>query len=62
MMQDRLARDAENTSGLAQGDVAFRCLFDKARTEFFREANPPRRTGRELLAGDEAVVQPTVDR
>ena len=62
MMQHRLAREAENASGLTHGDKAFGCLFDEARKEFFAEENPPRRSGRELLAGDEAIVQPAVDR
>ena len=61
-MQHRLARHAEDPDGVDDGDVAFGRIFDEARAQIVGDADTPRRPRRELLCGDEPVVDPAVDR
>src|SRR5262249_48147860 len=60
-LQDRLARNAENSGCIDHGNVSLRRLIDKKRTQLICHANAPWSAGSELLAGDEAIVQPAVD-
>ena len=43
-------------------DVTLGFCFHETRTQFFVHTNPPRRTGCDLFAGDEAVVKPSMHR
>ena len=61
-LQDGLTADAQSERGLEHRDVAGRRLIDKSRAELIRDANSPRSAGCELLADDEAVVQPAMNR
>jgi hypothetical protein len=57
-LQHGLAGDAQGAGGVLHGDPAFGCVIDEHGAQFVGEADPPGRAGGELLAGDEAVVEP----
>jgi hypothetical protein len=60
-LQDGLAADTESTGRLEHGDIAGRRLIDETATQLSSHANSPRSTRRDLLSGDESVVQPAVN-
>jgi reverse transcriptase-like protein len=59
-LQDRLARDAQKVGGFEHGDVAFGDVRDEACAQFIIESDAPGSAGRDLFAGDEAMVEPAV--
>ena len=59
-LQDRLARDAKQVSGFEHRDVTFGQVLHEARTQFIVESDAPRRTRRDLLSGDEAIIEPAM--
>ena len=59
-LQDGLPRDAEQVHGLEHFHVAVGRVFNKHRTQFLRHAYTPRRAGRHLLAGNEAIIEPAM--
>ena|SRR6266496_4544114 len=60
-VQDRLARNAEPHGCFEHGEKARRCFFDEESTQLIGDADAPGSTGRELLAGDKAVVEPAMN-
>jgi hypothetical protein len=60
-LQDGLARNAEDPHGVDHWDVAGGCFFDEACAQIVGDTDLPRRSGRDLFGGDEAVVDPAVD-
>ena len=61
-LQHDLARDAEELGRVHHRDITLGGVFDEAIEEFFGDPDLPRRARGDLLTGDEAVVEPTVDR
>ncbi len=61
-LQHRLAGDAQHAHGIDHGHVALRRLLGKALTQPGGHADSPRRTGRDLLGRDEAVVDTAKER
>ena len=61
-LHDRLARDAEDLGGFLHGDISLWDLRYKAIAQFLGDADLPRCARCDLLAGNEPVVQPTVQR
>ena len=59
-LQHRLARDAEQLSGFLHGHVPCRGLLDKAIAQLLGDTDLPGRARRDLLAGNEAIVEPSV--
>src|SRR4029077_2445109 len=59
-LQDRLAAHTQSERGLEHRDVARWCVIHETRAQLASDANPPRCARRELLAGDETVIQPAV--
>jgi hypothetical protein len=57
-----LAGDAEGVHGVDDRDVAGGGVFDEERAELVVDADPPGGAGGVLLAGDEAGLEPAVDR
>lgn len=60
-LQHGLAGHAEQLRGLLHHHVAVRRYLDEALAQFLGQADLPRRTGRDLLAGYEAFVDPTME-
>jgi hypothetical protein len=60
-LQHRLPGDAQPKSRLEHREIPGRRLLDEAGPELIGEADPPRRTGRELLADEEAVQEPAMN-
>src|SRR5271165_4575116 len=58
LLQYGLAGDAEGAAGVVQGEPAVGCAVGEHAAELVGEADAPGRAGGDLLAGDEAVVQP----
>ncbi len=61
-LQDGLAADAEGERGFEHCDVARRGFVDKTRAQVIGDADSPGCPRGKLLAGDEAVVEPAMDR
>ena len=61
-LQHGLAGDAECDGCFEHRQPAFGGLFDESLAQVVGDADPPRRAGCVLLAGDEPVVEPAVDR
>lgn len=61
-LQDSLAANAKGECGFEHRDVASGCLVYKTGAQLIGDADSPRGAGRELLAGDEAVIQPAMHR
>ena len=61
-LQHGLTRDAERTHGLSHGQEAVACFAVETSPELIGQANAPGRAGRELLAGDDPIVEQTMDR
>ena len=61
-LQHRLAGHAENLRRLEHRQVAGGRLLHEARAQLVGDADLPRRAGRELLGGDEAIVDPAMHR
>ena len=59
-LQDRLARHAEQVSCFEHRDVTFGQVLHEARTQFIVESDAPRRTRRDLLSGDEPIIEPVM--
>src|SRR5208282_3927577 len=59
-LQDCLPRDAEQIHGFEHFHVTFGRIFNEERTQFLRHAYAPRRAGRHLLAGNEAIIEPAM--
>src|SRR6202790_3559978 len=59
-LQDGLARDAEQIHGLEHFHVPVGRIFNKHRTQFLRHTDAPRSAWRDLLARNEAIVEPTM--
>jgi len=60
-VQHGLAGHSERLGGLAEGQPAVGDAGADAVAKRLVDADPPRGAGGELLAGDEAVPQPSVD-
>lgn len=60
-LQHGLTRDAEYAHCIDERNVSLRNFSGKARPEFVRDPNTPRRTWRQLLADNEAVVQAAME-
>ena len=60
-LQHRLPRNAEFQRGFQHGQIVRRRLRHDAGAQLLGDANLPRRAGSDLLAGNEAVGQPTVN-
>ncbi len=61
-LQDGLTADAQSERGFEHRDVAGWRVVNETCAQLIGDANAPRSAGRELLASDEAVVEPTVHR
>ena len=61
-LQYGLARDAEHAHGFTHRQKAVSCLAVEASLEFIGQTNAPRSARREMLAGDDAIVEQTMDR
>src|ERR1700674_4582529 len=61
-LQDSLPRDAEQVHGLEHFHVTLRRIVDEERTHLLGHPDAPRCTGRDLFAGDEAIVEPAMQR
>ena len=61
-LQHRLASDAESPGGLKHRNVTWRCLLHELGAEGVVDAEAPRGAGRDLLAVDESIVKPAMDR
>jgi hypothetical protein len=59
-LQHGLTADSENAHGFTHCDKALRGLLDESRPQLFGDADSPRGAGRDLLARDEAIVEPAV--
>jgi len=59
-LQDGLTTDAQSERGFEHRDVAGWRVVNETCAQLIGDANAPRSAGRELLAGDEAVVEPAV--
>src|SRR5206468_3972548 len=59
-LQHRLARDAEETRGVDHRHVSVGCGINETVTQLRGQPDAPRRARCELLAGNEAVVDPTM--
>src|SRR5215211_136227 len=57
-----LPGNAQQTHGLVHGEVAVGSFFGDACAQVIGEANAPRRTVGELFAGDDAIVEPAMNR
>ena len=53
---------SEAAHGLIDRQISRRGVFGEASTEVVGQSNAPRRTGRQLFSGDEAVVESAVYR
>ena len=60
-VQHGLAGDVEKTHGLVHTEVALRGVVDETGAQLVVQSNAPRRSGRQLLAADEAVVEQAMD-
>src|SRR5450759_274633 len=61
-LQHGLAGDAQSHRRFEHREVIWRRLFNEARAYVVGHANPPRRTGRQLLTRDEAIIEPAMNR
>src|SRR6266699_2440782 len=61
-LHDGLAGDAVGEGGFEHGEPAVRGVVDEQGADFGGEADPPGGAGGELLAADEPVVEPPVQR
>lgn len=61
-LQDGLARHPERPDSLAHRQKVLGRFAVEARLEFIGQTNAPGRAWRELLAGDNAVIEQTMDR
>ena len=61
-LQHRLPRDPQRHGGLQHRQPALGRLLDEPAAQLVGDADPPRRTRGDLLAGDEPVGQPPVHR
>ena len=61
-LQHCLAGYAKTFGDLLHGKVVFRSLLNKERLELIGDADAPRRARGDLFAGDEAVIEPAVER
>ncbi|HKY39828.1 MAG TPA: reverse transcriptase domain-containing protein [Polyangiaceae bacterium] len=59
-LQDGLTADAQGERGFEHRNVTRRRLVDEARAQLIGDANAPRGAWCELLAGNEAVVEPAM--
>ena len=59
-LQDRLARDAEQMHGFEHRYVAVGHVLDEAANAVHRHSDPPRCSGSDLLASNEAIVEPAM--
>jgi hypothetical protein len=57
-----LPGNAQQAHGLVHGEATVRSFFGDARAQVGGEANAPRRTVSELLASDDAIVEPAMNR
>ena len=55
-----LAGQAVREGGFEHREPPVGCFVDEQRPDLVGEADPPRRAGGELFAGDEAFVDPAV--
>ena len=60
-LQDGLAGHAEKVHSFEHGDIAVWRFFDKACAELVGETNAPGCAWSDLLTGDEAVIEPTME-
>jgi hypothetical protein len=60
-LQHRLARDAESADRLTHRQESFASFTVKAGLELGGEPDAPGRTGRDLLASDDAVIDETMN-
>jgi hypothetical protein len=60
-LQHGLAGDAQGASHLLHGDIAFAWRVDEAGAQVVGNPDAPRCARRELLAGDDAVIEPSMD-
>ena len=60
-LQHGLTRDAEMTHGIAHTQVAIGWLVDEEAFQIVGQANLPGGSGRDLFAGDEAVIEPSME-
>src|SRR5262249_43066437 len=60
-LQHGLTRNTQFRCGDDHGHVLWWCLLHDARPQFIIDANLPRRTRCDLLAGDETICQPAVN-
>ncbi len=61
-LQDGLPRNAENAHRIDHGNVSLGRLVHKKRAQFVGHADAPWSAWSELLAGDEAIVEPAMYR
>jgi hypothetical protein len=59
-LQHRLSGKAQHPGGIDHGDESRRRRFDEAGLELRTQADAPGCAGGQLLAGDEAIVEPTM--
>ena len=57
----RLSRNSQQTHRLIHGEEVLRRFFGDAVTQVFCETNTPGRSEGELLAGDDAFVEPAMN-
>ena len=62
MLQHRLARDAQGFHRRPHGEPAAWRLFQEATPQLIGETDLPRSARRELLAANEAILKPAVER
>src|ERR1039457_2466469 len=59
-LQDRLARDIEQMSGLEHRHITIRDVIHKERPQFVSQTDAPRRAWGNLLSCDEAIIEPAM--
>ena len=59
-LQHGLPRYAKRLGGLLHHDITFGRFLDKLASQVIGQTNLPRRAGCDLFAGDEALVDPTM--
>ena len=57
-----LPGNAQQAHGLVHGEAAVGSFFRDTGAQIVGETNAPRRTGSELFSGDDAIVEPAMDR
>lgn len=56
-VQHSLARDAEEAHGFVHGHEVLAGIIAEAGTHVIRQSDAPRRAGRHLFAGNDAIIE-----